>query len=61
MKDKVFTLKLSSEERDKMRKLAKDLGMKPSELMRGFINGEIVTVVDDTRLERVVRKVLREG
>lgn len=61
MKDKVFTLKLSSEERDRMRKLAKDLGMKPSELMRGFINGEIVTVVDDTRLERVVRKVLREG
>lgn len=59
MKDSVFTMRLSKAELKRMRSLAKDFGMKPAQLMRGFINGEITQMVDDNRLERVVRKVMK--
>ena len=59
MRNRVFTIRLSEDEHRKMRELAKEFHMKPSELIRAFIHGDIVSEMDEKKMERAVKKSLR--
>ncbi len=59
MKDKVFTMRLSEEERDRLRFLSSKLGLKPAQYLRGIINGEIHRELDDEKVEQKIREGLR--
>lgn len=59
MRDKVFTMRLSEQERDKLRSLSSKLQLKPSEYLRGVINGDIHRELDDEKVQQKIREGLR--
>lgn len=59
MKDRVFTIRLDEQESEKLSELARSFGMKRSEFIRGVINGEIIMMVSDERLEKAVGQILK--
>ncbi len=59
MRDKTFTIRLTKDERLRLGRSAKKLGMKPAQYLRAFINGEIVKKPSPQQLEKSVRKAFK--
>ena len=59
MREHIFTIRLSKEERIQLGIIAEKFHMKPAGLIRAFINGEIISSDEDT-LKRIVKKVSKD-
>jgi len=59
MRDKVFTIRLTEQERLKLGRSAEKMGMKPGQYLRGFINAEIVAKPTKQQIEDSVSRAFK--